>query len=175
MDQAAVTLARGTAFLRVQARQPWLDQPWCDRHRLVRSRVVGNWIGELDRLLHVLMDAAALRAGHAPTAWQRNTAAKLAALCTDAAWSAPQLAGMARARATFRYTQGAARRADVRGGAYMTVGWSEPDGTLRRFRIGERVQLSGAALIEICDLYDELAARIVDTAAAFKERAHQGI
>jgi hypothetical protein len=43
----------------------------------------------------------------------------------------------------------------------MTVGWSGPGGALRRFRIGERIQLGSKALVEVCDLYDELAAQVV--------------
>jgi hypothetical protein len=160
-DEAAATLARATAFLRAQANQPWLDQPWCDRQRQVRSRVIGNWIGELDRLLHVLLDTAADRAGHPVSLRQRNTANKLVTFCAEASWGTARLDGMARARATFRYTQGAARRADVRGGSHMTVGWSGPGGALRRFRIGERIQLGSKALVEVCDLYDELAAQVV--------------
>ncbi|KQN90979.1 hypothetical protein ASE95_11965 [Sphingomonas sp. Leaf231] len=175
-DAAAATLARATAFLRAQAHQSWLDQPWCDRQRMVRSRVIGNWIGELDRLLHVLLDAAADRAGHPVSTRQRNTANKLVTFCAEASWGMARLDGMARARATFRYTQGAARRADVRGGSHMTVGWSGPGGALRRFRIGERIHLGGNALVEVCDLYDELAAQVVR--APFVQRkglGHQGI
>lgn len=180
-DDAYASLRRGTAFLRAQAARPWLDQPWGERERPLRARVIGNWIGELDRLLHVLLDSAALSAGRPATAWQRNTTTKLAALCTDAAWSAARLDGLARARATFRYTHGAARRADVRGGSHMTVGWSGPGGALRSFRIGERIEMGSAALIEVCDLYDELAAQIVrapvsrGSGARAKEHGHQGI
>lgn len=145
-------LARATTFLRAQSQAPWLDEPWCDRLRPVRARVVGNWIGELDRLLRVLLDACA------PTPYRR-TAARLEAL--GASDSVARLTGLARAHVTFRYTGGAARRADTRGGSHMTVGWSGPDGALRRFRIGERVHLGSAGLIEICDLYDELAAHVV--------------
>ncbi|MEH3123063.1 MAG: hypothetical protein PGN16_13985 [Sphingomonas phyllosphaerae] len=160
-DQAAVTLARATAFLRTQIGQPWLDQCWSEDDRLVRSRVIGNWIGELDRLLHVLLDAAADHAGRPVRARQRNTGTKLVTFCADASWGVERLDGMARARATFRYTQGAARRADVRGGSHMTVGWSGPGGTLRRFTLGERIHLGSEALMEVCDLYDELAAQVV--------------
>lgn len=177
LREPEAALARATAFLRAQARQPWLDRPWCDRYRTLNARVVGNWISELDRLLHVLLDAAARDAGHATTGRQRNTAAKLALVCGDAGWSTPRLHGLSRAHATFRYTGGAARRADVRGGSYMTVGWSGPGGTLRRFRLGERVQLSGVALAEICDLYDQLAAQIVRTPTIPQRKGlcHQGI
>jgi len=175
-DDAFASLARGTAFLRAQAAQPWLDQPWAERDRPLRARVIGNWIGELDRLLHVLLDSAALHAGRPATAWQRNTATKLQAFGTGSAGSAARLDGLARARATFRYTHGAARRADVRGGSHMTVGWTGPGGTLRRFRIGERIEMGSAALIEICDLYDELAAQVVRApVAGTKEHGHQGI
>ena len=183
LHDAAVTLARATAFLREQAREPCLDQSWSDRQRRVRSRVIGNWIGELDRLLHVLLDAAARAAGRPETEAQRNAAHKLAAFCAEAAWSAPRLHGLARARSTFRYTNGAARRADVRGGTHMTVGWSGPNGELRRFRIGECVLLDSGALAEICDLYDALAAHVVTSPRAgapapspTRERSgHQGI
>ncbi len=175
-DQAHASLRRGTAFLRAQARHAWLDRPWDERETPLRARVVANWIGELDRLLHVLLDSAALYSGRPATARQRNTANKLAALCTEAAWSAPRLDGLARARATFRYTQGAARRADVRGGSHMTVGWTGPCGALRRFRLGERIEMGSAALIEVCDLYDELAAQVVRAPlAGGKEHGHQGI
>jgi hypothetical protein len=175
-DQAAVTLARATAFLRTQIDRPWLDQCWDDNDRLVRSRVIGNWIGELDRLLHVLLDAAADHAGRPVRTRQRNTGSKLVTFCAEASWGVERLDGMARARATFRYTQGAARRADVRGGSHMTVGWSGPGGTLRRFTLGERIHLGSQALIEVCDLYDELAAQVVRVPPEQTEGAgHQGI
>lgn len=153
---AEAALGRATAFVRGETGRPWLATPPTP----IRSRVLGNWLGELDRLLCVLIDDAA--AGAAPNGRSHNAAAKLAGLAGDDAddqrGRRARLRGIGRARAAYRYTRGVATRPDVRGGAYLTAGWfGEGSCALARFALGEGIVMTGADLVTVCDLYDEVA------------------
>jgi hypothetical protein len=161
VDIAAATVARAVQFLRLQADQSWLRQTWHDQDRLIRSRLVGNWLGELDRLLHVLLDARGFSNGEGPSPQIRNTISKLTATCDGTDWCRPHLLGLTRAHAAFRYTNGCASRPDERGGTVSTLGWIARDGAWAMARVGQIIQFDGYALLKVCGFYEDLAASIV--------------
>lgn len=157
VDLAAEALARATSFLREQADLSWLAQPWPDRSRAVRSRLIGNWLGELDRLLHVLLDAGASDAGKGVSPSMRNTILKLAAHSDGKSWCRPHLLGLSTARVAFRYTQGRALRPDDRGGMVATLGWLARDGAWAQAGIGQHIRFDDHALREVCGFYEQLS------------------
>lgn len=164
VELAAGALTRATTFLTEQADQHWLACPWPEQDHVVRTRLVGNWLVELDRLLHVLLDARGEERRNGAPSGTRNTIIKLAASSDDQGWCRPHLLGLSKARAAFRYTQGRALRPDMRGGVVATLGWLASDGHWVQVGIGQRIAFDGDALREICQFYGQLSAQLLDSA-----------
>lgn len=151
-------LARGTALVRAHACA--LDRA---PHVRVAPRVAGNWLSELNTLLHVVLDAAGRDRALRMSPRTSHTARKLRLLL--AGWPGEaedmrRIRALARTASCLRYNGGIARYPDVIGGGTMTLGWKEPGTTLRVVAIGARAVPDAAAMVEISLFYDRLAGRL---------------
>lgn len=146
------------------AARPALAPPWPDADAgRVLARYAGNCLSELDRLLHVLMDALATEPDRVRPR-RSNTANRIADVAGwDLGTDGVRLRALGRSRACLSYCGGIARRADAPGTPWMTVGWCDPSdpARLRRYRLGERVMPDGADLAAVGLFYGVLAGRLV--------------
>lgn len=166
LTRAHATLDRGARFLSAGLR-PQQDAPPGAIAGQYRVKVIGNGLRELDRFLNLLLDEASLRIGFPALPGQRNTANKLrqfrTAIGIDREADLARLHALARSRDCLFYSGGIVTRGDLRGGPSMTVGWSGPDLAkgLRRFAVGEELEVTAADLAGICAFYEALAAEVV--------------
>jgi hypothetical protein len=131
-----------------------------------RAKVIGNGLRELDRFLNVLLDEVAIAAGRPASPAERNTANKLRALLPEAAQPRGEharLRALGRARDCLFYCGGVVTRGDAAGSTWLTVGWSDARdraGPLTRFRVGERLAITGEDVADICHFYLAIATRL---------------
>lgn len=171
VEQAHRTLRRGTVFLGTgPGRGGWAGSP-------LQAKVLGNGLRELDRFLSVLLDELAHASGFdeleiGRLTRTRNTASKLAILCERLGLPRPDLArwrALGRCRDCLFYTRGVVRRADVRSGRVMTLGWPGKRGGAGGgdlVALGEPLTIADDDLAWICDFYDRIAAELVAISAS---------
>lgn len=160
-------LRRGSAFLIAQAGGPWLSAPWPDgRQGYLRARVLGNWLREMDSLLHGLLDEVVSATDRRLDAKSRSTAARWRRLPLVAARDGRdrrRLLGLDRSRLSFCHHGGRVRDTDHPAVSWMTAGWPVTGSAeLRRFAVGTRLELDGRDLIDTCRFYDRLAMLLTD-------------
>ncbi|MGK6356218.1 hypothetical protein ACMGDH_13460 [Sphingomonas sp. DT-207] len=166
LTRAHATLDRGARFLSAGLRPQQDAAPAAIAGRY-RAKVIGNGLRELDRFLNLLLDEASLRIGFPARPGQRNTANKLRqfriATGVDREGDLERLHALGRSRDCLFYSGGIVTRGDFRSGPSMTAGWSGPDLAkgLRRFGVGEELEVTAADLAGICAFYEALAAEVV--------------
>ncbi|WP_375427039.1 hypothetical protein [uncultured Sphingomonas sp.] len=128
------------------------------------SRVTGNTLAELDRLLHVLIRQVALDRGIRLPARSRNNSVGIAALCGEHR-DQGRLRALLRSTVCLRRHDGRAHHADRRGRGSMTAGWSNEAGSNTRQRyaydLGEDITPSVEQMDDVCAFYDRLARAVV--------------
>lgn len=154
------TLRRGCAFLEEQAGGPWLATPSLADADGVRSRVLSNWLRELDSLLHNVIDEVTRDAGERVSSERRSAAARWRLLPFSEAGdeaSRKRLLGLYRSERTFWHYDGHIQRPDHPAVSWLTAGWPDPGtANLRRFPIGSRLTLSSDELVDTCRFYERL-------------------
>ena len=159
------TLLRGADFLGSGLRFPAPADAGSVREidSRCRARVIGNGLRELDRFLNILLDETMTSHGLKARPDQRNTANK---------WShfnnwrgAPpsherRLRALGPSRNCLFYCAGRINRGDSCMTPIFTAGWPaspQCESTLRRFRVGERLEISATNLAETCAFYRMIA------------------
>jgi hypothetical protein len=177
LARADATLRSGARFLAAGLQAAGEDArtlpaPITGRYR---AKVIGNGLRELDRFLNVLLDEVAIATGRSASPAERNTANKLRALFPDSAeprGEHARLRALGRARDCLFYCGGMVTRGDASGSTWLTVGWSDARdraGPLSRFRVGERLAITGEDVADICHFYLAIATRL--TAATTRPHA----
>ena len=158
--RARDTLCRGAdVFAR------WLDAPGhqSPEAHLLRSKVIGNGLRELDRFLNLLIDETARSHGAPAFPNQRNTAHKLRRLHGMPAIAdddSDRLIALGRSRCSLFYCQGIARHRDADDPVMMTLGWPVRPGAgqpLRRVPLGSRLTLGPGDFESVSLFYGRLA------------------
>jgi hypothetical protein len=170
-DGALDGLRRGCDFLIARADEPWLGETWPDGMAgIVRARVTGNWLRELDSLLHSFLDEAELARGGTLAADRPSIAKRwhhLPFVRSDDRADRKRLLGLHRSRQTFWLSDGYVRRPDHPAVSWLTAGWPVAgDATLRRFDLGTRLAFDGADLVDTCCFYQRLATALADSRTA---------
>lgn len=136
-----------------------------------RAKVIGNSLRELDRFLSLLIDEVAQSVlpaeEQAGFLRQRNTPNKLQALRAAMAMPSPdhaRLRAIGRSRDCLFYCGGIVRRGDRRGEPTLTPGWRLSSGLDRRLIMGDRLEIGGENLSELCEFYDAV---VVDLLGIF--------
>ena len=169
IEAAYRTLVRGTTFLGGRM----ADEAIVGNAGALGPKVIANGLRELDRFLGLLIDEAAAltRAGRADPigpGGQRNTANKLRSLHAALGSASPhhaRLRALGRSRDCLFHCDGIVRRADERGGTFMTAGWPPSigleDAPLMTVALGEALVISTIDIRRVCDFYDQIAADLV--------------
>jgi len=155
------TLRRGCAFLEERAGEAWLSTLWDpDAAVDVRSRVLSNWLRELDSLLHNLIDEVTRDVGERADPERRSATTRWRLLPFSEAGDGAdrkRLLGLYRSERTFWHYDGHVQRPDHPAVSWMTAGWPSPETvTLRRFPLGSRLEFSGDDLVDTCRFYERL-------------------
>lgn len=169
IEAAHATLVRGAAFLGGRRMASEIAGGMGAPH----ARAVANGLRELDNFFSVLIDevAALTCAGHmapaGPGRW-RNTANKLRSFNAAMGFASPdhaRLRALGRSRDCLFHCGGIVRRADERGGTYMTAGWPPSlgleDAPLMRVVLGETLAISAMDVRRVCDFYERIAIDLV--------------
>ncbi|PAX09100.1 hypothetical protein [Sphingomonas lenta] len=142
----------------------------CAQRSWLRDRVTANALRELDRFLNLLIDVAAEHAGLRTWGGRRRTPNKLSAL--QSALGSPRLhhealRSIGRVRDCLFHCGGLVRRPDHRQSDVLTLMWRA--GSTRRratLAIGDRIDLTAADVLAICELYRRIAAELVTHSAS---------
>lgn len=134
-----------------------------------RTRVIANYLRELDQLLNLLIDEVAIatdpvRFARASLSRQRNTAAKLDRLRRLLRIPNPddrRLRAIGRSRDCLFHCKGIVRRPDERGGDIMSAGWPDGHVALRPFALGAPLGLAKPDLDDVCRFYGAIARSLI--------------
>lgn len=158
--RARDTLCRGANMFARRLDTPAHQSP--EAH-ILRAKVIGNGLRELDRFLNLLIDETARSYDVPAFPDQRNTANKLRRLRMTLAIADDdhdRLIALGRSRCSLFYCHGIARHRDADDPAMMTLGWPVRPGTgqpLRRVRLGSRLTLGLSDLESVSLFYRRLA------------------
>lgn len=156
-------LERGAGFVEARANR---SAPAYQVHPDLRDRLVGNWLSELNTLLHVVLDHACLARGVKPSPRTSQTARKLRLAIGP--WphefdDTRRFRGLARSTACLRYERGIARYPDTLRRDVMTLGWEggggdAGHGRLKVARLGTRISPTGREIAAVARFYLSIAA-----------------
>lgn len=150
----------------------WRDTPGCPspRTHILRSKVIGNGLRELDRFLNLLIDETARMHDVPALPGQRNTASRFRQLRTVAEIAQDdhdRLIALGRSRYCLFHCNGVARHRDAHDPVMMMLGWparSGADQPLRRVPVGRRFTLEPEHLESVSLFYMRLARMLAVTA-----------
>ncbi|URW76107.1 hypothetical protein M9980_02425 [Sphingomonas donggukensis] len=120
-------------------------------------------------LNHLVVEAGHRRGAASPRV-ERNTANALARLrwrLGEAGNDTSRLRALGRSRACLFYCDGVVRRADLRGGAAMTLGW----GSAATVPLGTVLSVDARAIADICAFYDRVGDDVIRLALAPTQHA----
>lgn len=163
LDRARETLCRGAVVF-----AKWRDtrgRQSTEAH-ILRSKVTGNGLRELDRFLNLLIDETARIHDIPALPDQRNTAVRLRqlrAVSTVVQDDHDRLIALGRSRYCLFHCNGIARHGDAYDPATMLLGWPDRPGAdqpLRRVPLGHRFALGPDNLESVGLFYMRLARTI---------------
>lgn len=151
---AGATLVRAASFWAQRSGQ--LGAIWHEPDAVVRTRYLANGFRELDGFLCLLLDEVA----PGPKPRRRNAANRLGAIARDGfatgdvvAADCDRLRAIGRSVACLFHLSGWVRRPDVAAGGWMTAGWPDADGGLRRYPLGDRLRPVAGDVADVCRFY----------------------
>lgn len=154
-------LDNGIAFLRRQIDASWLRNVWPAATRPIRSRVVANWLNELNCLLDICL----LDIGQGAPPHPRPNSAQAAALqlrritaCGGDDRDLRQLRALHATHHIFRHHASRVTFGDRRDAATLTLGWYDGNEHLTRVPLRSHILFNSDALLDVCALYARLNA-----------------